>query len=201
MKKKLSLFTRRASVVINDENRKNIYRILKESLHFWVVKKEIPYFYFGKFLYRRDVSNYKDYLSSKEVDKITLSKKLHQIQFSKLLRNKLSFALFMEENNFPVPPLVSYNHKNQFYFKSQLTIIDSEERLNQFFEFQFKQNEINGLFLKSTTGMGGKGCFLINRNSIRNQVKKYYEEIVNNDLINSPKNNCATSKNQYDIPT
>ncbi|MGY3794152.1 sugar-transfer associated ATP-grasp domain-containing protein [uncultured Aquimarina sp.] len=183
MKKKLNLFIRRVSVIINDENRKSISRILKESLHFWIVKKEIPYFYFGKFLYRKDVSNYKDYLSSKEVDKITLSKKLHRIQFSKLLRNKLSFALFMEENNFPVPQLVSYNHKNQFYLNSKPTKIDSEEKLLQFFESQFNLNEINGLFLKSTTGMGGKGCFLINRNNLHNQVTKYYKEIVNDDFV------------------
>ena len=88
----------RISVFLNDKERKPILKIIKEAIVFWFVKKELPFFYFGKFLYRKNVTNYTDYLSSKEVDEITLSKKMHQYQYASILRNKLSFAVYMEYN-------------------------------------------------------------------------------------------------------
>ena len=89
MKQKLTKLKKRISAFVNDENeKKGIFRIIKESIIFWIIKKEFPFFYFGKFLYRKDVGNYKHYLSSKEVDKITLSKKLHFYQYASILRNK-----------------------------------------------------------------------------------------------------------------
>jgi len=183
MAKKLNLLKKRVSVIINDNNRKTVVTILKESFHFWIIKKEIPYFYFGKFLYRKEVTNYRDYLSSREVDKITLSKKLHQFQYSTLLRNKLSFSLYMEENNFPVPTLISHNFKNRFYHNTTLQIIQSEKELLLFFEKIFQQENIHSLFLKSTTGMGGSGCFLITKTNLEDKIKRYAKEILSHDFI------------------
>ena len=55
------------------------FKMLKEVLVLWRLKKEFPFYYF-KYQYRPHVTNYKDYLSTKEVVKIGLSKKLHNSQ-------------------------------------------------------------------------------------------------------------------------
>ncbi|MHA7057996.1 sugar-transfer associated ATP-grasp domain-containing protein [Aquimarina sp. M1] len=183
MNTKLSLLKKRMSVILIDENRKSLLKIIKESLLFWIIKKEIPYFYFGKFLYRKEVKNYKDYLSSKEVDKITLSKNLHKFQYSSILRNKLSFALYMEENNLPTPKLISYNYKNRFYFNTILHFVNSEEELLLFIEMILKKTKTTSLFIKSTTGMGGTGCFLLTKNNLTTEVKQYTNEILSSEFI------------------
>ncbi|WP_299214564.1 sugar-transfer associated ATP-grasp domain-containing protein [uncultured Aquimarina sp.] len=183
MKRKLSLLKKRLFVIINDKNRKNLLTILKESLRFWILKKEIPYFYFGKFLYRKEITNYKDYLSSKEVDKITLSKKLHKFQYSSLLRNKLSFALYMEENNLPVPKSISFNYKNRFYYNSTLLLVNSEEELLLFIQMILRETNTTSVFIKSITGMGGYGCFLLTKKNLAQEIKQYAKEILSHEFI------------------
>jgi len=181
--RKLGLLKQRFSVFITDKNRKSLLIILKEALHFWIVKKEIPYFYFGKFLYRKDVTNYVDYLGSKEVDRITLSNKLHKFQYSSTLRNKLSFALYMEEKDFPVPKLISFNYGNRFYYNTTLQLINTEEGLLLFMSTIFKETNITSIFIKSITGMGGSGCFLLTRKNLTTEIKQYAKEILSNDFI------------------
>ena len=67
------------------------------------VKRELPYYYFGKFLFRKDVSNFKDYLGLKETDSIALSKKFNKYEYTSLLRNKIAFSLFCHKNDIPSP--------------------------------------------------------------------------------------------------
>lgn len=183
MIRKLNLFKQRFSVFITDKNRKSLLIILKESLHFWIVKKEIPYFYFGKFLYRKEVIRYMDYLGSKEVDRITLSNKLHKFQYSSTLRNKLSFAIYMQENRFPVPKLISFNYENRFYFNKTMQLVNSEKTLLLFMNTVFKDTDITSIFIKSITGMGGSGCFLLTKENLAVEVKQYAKQILANDFI------------------
>lgn len=183
MKNKITLLQKRISILLKDKNRKNILQICKECLVFWWFKKEPPFFYFGKFLYRKEITNYKDYLSSKEVDKITLSKKLHSFQYASLLRNKLAFALYMEKHKLPVPKLFSYNFKNRFYLNSESFAIRDKEGLVIFFEKLFSNLSTTSVFVKSIAEMGGTGCFLFTKGNIFAEIEKYGNYILENDCI------------------
>ena len=183
MNKKLNLLKKRISIIIRDKNRKGFFKIFKEIIHFWIIKKEVPYFYFGKFLYRKEISNYCDYLSSKEVDRITLSKNLHKYQYSSILRNKLSFALYMEENNLPVPKIVCFNYKNRFYYNSNILSINSEDELFTFIQKILQERSLKKIFIKSITGMGGEGCFLLSEENLKIEIQKYAREILSQESI------------------
>jgi len=183
MKRKLLLLKKRILIIIKDKNKKGLYRILKEALIFWVVKREPPYFYFGKFLYRKGVKNYTDYLSSKEVDKITLSMNLHRYQYASLLRNKLAFSLYMEKNNIPIPQLISYNLRNTFFLESKSYTVTNEEELCNFFKKIFKNNQQKKLFIKAVAEMGGVDCYLITSNTLEEDVSKYGKYILQGDMI------------------
>ncbi|KAA1246446.1 sugar-transfer associated ATP-grasp domain-containing protein [Aquimarina sp. RZ0] len=183
MTNKIALFNKRISVFIKDKNRKSLFRICKEAFIFWIVKKEKPYFYFGKFLYRKNILNYTDYLSNKEVHKITFSKNLHKYQFASLLRNKLSFAIYMEQNSFPVPKLISHNFKKQFYYKTKKYTINTSEELAQYIEMIFEKTQTATIFIKSMTEMGGTGCFLITKSNLNNQVSEHANYILSNECI------------------
>ncbi len=174
---------KRFSVFLKDENKKGSFQIVKEAIIFWVAKREFPYFYFGKFLYRKDVTNYKDYLSSKEVDKITLSKNLHHFQYASLLRNKLAFAFYMEENNMPVPAMISYNLGKRFFFQSQIQMISDKKNLIAYFEALFTQTGQTKIFVKSITEMGGTGSFLITQQDLEEKINAYGDYILKYDCI------------------
>ncbi|PKV50987.1 putative polysaccharide biosynthesis protein [Aquimarina sp. MAR_2010_214] len=183
MKTKLLLLQKRFLVFFNDKNRKGIIQIIKEVLVFWIIKQELPYFYFGKFLYRKDVKNYKDYLSSKEIDKITLSTNLHHFQYASLLRNKLAFSYYMESNNMPVPSLLSHNLKGRFYYQSNLQQVNTVEDLCDFFKNLFEVTGKTKVFVKSIIEMGGTGAYLITKQNLEKEIKAYGFYILNNDCI------------------
>ncbi|WP_062059392.1 sugar-transfer associated ATP-grasp domain-containing protein [Aquimarina longa] len=183
MKTKLFLLHKRLLVILQDDNRKGFFQIIKEAIIFWIAKKEFPYFYFGKFLYRKNVKNYTEYLSSKEVDKITLSKNLHHFQYSSLLRNKLAFAFYMEKNAMPVPPLISYNLGNTFFYESQMYTIIDNESLYDFFNTVFINTGKKSLFIKSITEMGGTGVYLITQQNLKKEIDSCGAYILANDCI------------------
>ncbi|WP_438712202.1 sugar-transfer associated ATP-grasp domain-containing protein [Aquimarina muelleri] len=183
MKTKLFLLKKRLSVFLKDENRKELFLIIKEAVVFWVVKRELPYFYFGKFLYRKDIENYKDYLSSKEIDKITLSKNLHHFQYASLLRNKLAFSFYIENNNMPIPSLVSYNLANRFFYQSKVVKLTNKDSLYEFFKDLFDKTGKTKVFVKAITEMGGTGAFLITQQNLKKEVHNYGTYILANDCI------------------
>lgn len=183
MKTKILLLRKRLSVFLKDRNRKGLFQISKEAIIFWIVKKELPYFYFGKFLYRKDIKNYKDYLGSKEIDKITLSKNLHHFQYASLLRNKLAFSFYMENNNIPVPPLLSYNLGNRFFYESKINVLTDKERLCDFFKGLFDKTGNTKVFVKAITEMGGTGAYLITQQNLEKEIEAYGTYILSNDCI------------------
>ncbi|WP_108868377.1 sugar-transfer associated ATP-grasp domain-containing protein [Aquimarina aquimarini] len=183
MKTKLLLLQKRFLVFFNDKNRKGIFQIMREAFVFWVVKQELPYFYFGKFLYRKNVTNYKDYLSSKEIDKVTLSKNLHHFQYASLLRNKLAFSYYMEHNNMPVPALLSHNLKNRFFFQSKENMVMNKEDLFMYFKNVFENTGKTKVFVKAIIEMGGTGAYLITQQNLKKEIDAYGAYILNNDCI------------------
>ncbi|MCK8520568.1 hypothetical protein M0D21_03250 [Aquimarina sp. D1M17] len=183
MKRKLKQLKKRISVFWKDENRKGIFQIIWEVVIFWFVKGELPYFYFGKFLYRKDVINYKDYLSSKEVDSITLSKNLHHYQYASLLRNKLAFALYMERNQLPVPKLLGYNFGSRFFLDENVIHVADKNDLAKYFKNLFNTTGQDKIFVKAIKEMGGEGCYLICLSSLANDVEKYGKHILSADFI------------------
>ncbi len=183
MKRKLKSLKNRILIVLNDDNKKGSFQILREAINFWRVKGEFPYFYFGKFLYRKEVKNYKHYLSSKEVDKITLSKNLHKPQYASLLRNKLAFALYMERNDMAVPSLVCYNLGNRFFFSSEIQIINDAQSLLRYYESIFDRTGNSKIFIKAIAEMGGKGAYLITKENLSEEINTYADYILSSDCI------------------
>ncbi len=183
MKRKLKSLKNRIAIVISDDDKKGGFQILREAINFWIVKGEFPYFYFGKFLYRKEVKNYKEYLSSKEVDKITLSKNLHHFQYASLLRNKLAFALHMERNKVAIPSLISYNLGHRFFYQSNMHVVTDVPSLISYFEGIFDKTGKHKVFVKIMAEMGGKGAYLITKENLKKEINAYADHILNNDCI------------------
>ncbi|MDO5978638.1 sugar-transfer associated ATP-grasp domain-containing protein [Flavivirga spongiicola] len=170
-------------------------KIIKELLILTIKKREIPYYYF-KFLYSKDVKNYLDYLSTKEVVAIGSSSMLHKPEYKSLFDNKLFFALFCEKSSIRTPKLISYNLGSSFYFNNKNEKICSKKELVLFFEKMFTLLNIEGLFFRPPSDYGGKGCFKLTRKTLVVEINKRYESIVNGCFVHTEIINQHTEINK-----
>lgn len=169
-------------VFLKDKRKKPYPKILLEFLTLWKEKKELPLYYF-KFLYRKDVTNIKDYLSTKQASRIQHSENLHRKEYLDIISNKLVFSLFCSRNSLPVPELISYNFRNSFFWNNECYEVSNEEDLYSFFKKVFEKTKKERLFLKRFSLYGGKGACIVRKSFLMEDVKKNAKEIINNDHI------------------
>lgn len=176
--------TGRIKVFFRDPNKKGLFKILKEVLGLWRLKKEFPFYYF-KYIYRKNVTNYKDYLSTKEVTKIGLSKKLHNPIYHKMIEDKLEFALLDKKNSFKTPKLTSYNIGQDFYFNDSIFNCSNEDELINFFNQVFNTTELDALFFRPTSDYGGKGCFKLSKNNLEDQIQDKIGDLFSGSFVHN----------------
>lgn len=172
----------RIKVFIKDPNKKSVFRIIKEVFILLIKKKEIPYYYF-KYLYRKGVPNYLDYLSTKEIVAIGKSKELHKPEYTDLLDNKFSFAQFCEKTSIKSPRIIGYNLKSSFYFNKKKEQISSIEMLSSFFRKVFASTNIESLFFRPHCDYGGKGCFKLKRDFLTYDLDSIYDLMINDNYV------------------
>ncbi len=174
----------RIRVFIKDRNKKSFLKIIREIFILLITKKEIPFYYF-KFLYRKDVKNYLDYLSTKEVVAIGSSQTLHKPEYKSLFNNKLIFALFCEKASINSPKLISHNFGSRFCFNNENEKITTKEALVLFFEKVFTSLDTEAIFFRPPSEYGGKGCFKITKEALISEINDRYETIINGRFVHT----------------
>lgn len=169
-------------VFLKDKRKKTYPKIIKEFLTLWRSKKELPLYYF-KYLYRSDITNIEDYLSTKEAAKIQKSPKLHRMEYMTIMSNKLVFSLFCKQNCIPTPELVSYNFGSNFYFKNECFKISKNKELQSFFYKVLVDSQKDRLFLKPFSLFGGKGACIIRKSHLEEDIKENMDLLLTNDYI------------------
>ena len=172
-----------------DPNKKGGITMLKEIFQYGWAKKEWPTDYFRKFLYRREITDITSYLSLNEYFSIINSKKILVRDLASILDNKLSFSLFANQYQLPTPKIFSYNIKTNFYFNSNYYHITNDAALLSFFDRIFRETHESQLFIKPISGIGGKGCILIKKESLEEQIRNYGTELLLNNFIHQEKIN------------
>jgi hypothetical protein len=170
-------------VFFKDPDKKPTFKIVKECLHYGLLKKELPIDYFRKFLYRTDVIDYTPYLSLKEYYSIINAPQISIPEIKSILNNKLSFALYAEKHKLPVPKLFGYNFKSFFYTNSTLTTIGNKDALFEFFEALLKTAPAEALFLKRIEGEGGVGCILLNKHQLKEQIEQHADSLLRHSYL------------------
>lgn len=162
----MTLNFKQIKLILKDENpKKGLFTIVREIVSLSFQKKEPALYYGGKYLYRKNTGNVRDYLSQREFYDLSFSKKLHNFETSSLLRNKLSFALFCESNKLNVPKLISYNLEATFLYAGTRYPAATDQEVFDFFKLVFERSGKEQLFLKEIGSQGGKGCYLINKST------------------------------------
>lgn len=172
----------RIKIFFKDPNKKNFFKICKEVLVLWVIKKEVPMYYF-KYLYRKDVKNYKDYLGAKLGRRIHASTRLHKQEYTSILNNKLNFALYCEKNALQTPALIGHNFGNSFFYGNGIREITNLDELLHFYEGVFGSIDAEAIFFRPLTLNGGKGCFKLDREKLPEQLEAEFKNLMNGDYI------------------
>ena len=170
-------------VYVKDANKKPLPQVIKESILYGIEKQMLPTDYFRKYLYRKGIVNYKNYLSLKEFYQIVGSQKMVFPEITAILANKLSFYNHCINLNIPTPKLLSYNFNSRWFYNNKYQIINSKKSVLHFFDSVFKDSNNDYLFLKPTLGQGGQGCFLLKKENLESQIDNIYPDLISNSYV------------------
>ena len=174
----------RVKVFLRDPDKKSLLKIIKEFTVLAFHKKEIPFYYF-KFLYKTQVTNYLDYIGLKEQQLITTDIRLHNPEYNSLINHKLFFGLFHEKSELNIPKQIGYNFASVFFFNNKTIHIKSKAELIGFFETVFNTTNIDGLFFRPPSDYGGRGCFKITKDKLTEAVNDKYEIFMRDTLVHT----------------
>lgn len=172
----------RILVFLKDNRKKNYFKIIQEFITLLIIKKEVPFYYF-KYLYRKDIVNYKDYVSTKEAHRIKYKDIFHKEEYLTIISNKLSFSLFCEKNNLPVPKLASHNFESNFFYNGAFHKIRTKTDIINFFNMVFNNTGWENIFIKPVSSYGGKGCYRVNKKNIAEDVSECMQFVLKNSCI------------------
>ncbi len=153
---------------LKDKHKKNWFQIIKEFITLYLTEKNIPVNYITHFLYRKNASNYKDYLTLKENEKlIEWSCSLAADQII-LVENKLLFEELLIKNNIPTPKIFFHNSKNKFTYKGGVFEVKNRNELFSFFSKVFNEENVDRFFCKPVGGRMGQNIFILDKDTYRN---------------------------------
>ena len=156
---------------------------MKEFTALYISNKELPLNYISHLLYRKDVNNYKDYLSRKEYKKLLQWSYSHAKEQIVTVQNKLFFEEFLVKNNISTPKIFFHNSKKIFTYEGNVFEIETKNAFTSFLTKVFIEKKIEHIFCKPVDGAKGKNIFIINKNTHQNLTDDLMDLIFSKAFI------------------
>ncbi len=150
-----------------DKHKKNWFQIIKETASLYFLEKRVPVHYITNLLYRKNISNYKDYLSLKENEKLLEWSYAHAREQIVLAENKLLFEALLVKNKIPTPKIFFHNSKHKFTYKNHVFEIENKESFFSFLEQVFNETNVKSFFCKPIDGRMGQNIFVLDKSTFR----------------------------------
>lgn len=173
------------SVFLKLSNRKSLFQIFREIVYLTVVYRTIPYQYFGRYVFLKEVKNIKDYLPSEIMDKIRPffnDKLVLDVQ-----ENKLFFNLFYGQFNLSLPKILMFNHLKMFVIGNRSIEINTADYFCETLKELMQTNSINSVFIKGTYGTwGGDKIYKIYSHQLQSDsaaIKTLYSEVIKRGFL------------------
>lgn len=155
-----------------DPYRKSYLRTSYEVLRCMIEEKELPIYYFTHLLFKKDATNYLDYIGHKRLRRI-----INEVfKPNEILDDKELFQKFIQENNIAGPVQLAYIEKGIVIYPDSLP----KEELKHSKDVSFLLERLlssaasGSVFIKPVDGIGGYGTYKIKQ-----------EDLTNSDLIDS----------------
>ncbi len=142
------------TIILSDPYRKSLPLILWEYGRFLIIKPDVAEQYFSKFIYRKGVTNFDDYvLTHKLRDKCWA---LNDPDYHSIVDNRYLFELFFKKHNVAVTNTFARNQNSLFFIDNDFVQINTPL---QFLEFVkkvcVKSTNSESIFIKKEAGSGG----------------------------------------------
>ena len=172
--------------ILNDPDRKPLFKIIYEPLYLLFTYRELPVHYFSRYLFKKRISNIEDYLPNKFLGKIPSL--FNDRKVTQVLDNKLYFNLFYSQFNISLPKIIMYNHKKLF------VVGDKSTEVNVFGDFLDLLEEIfkkypswDSVIVKKTYASSfGHNNYKILRNQVKSDpliIKDIFTEVINSEFL------------------
>ena len=135
--------------ILKDPDRKPLYQIFSECLNLLFTYKEMPVHYISRYLFKKQVTNIKDYAPNNLLGKIPSH--FNDQKIKEVLDNKLYFDLFYGQFNIRLPKILMYNHRKTFIIGKKVVEINNIQDFKILLEEIFSQNpEYTSIIIKKT---------------------------------------------------
>ena len=158
---------------------------MKECIYLTVAFRSLPKQYFGRYLFKKDITNIKDYLPTKVLG--YLKHFFNNRSVVEVLENKLYFNFFYGQFHLNLPKILMYNHLKMFVIGNIAKVINTPESFCDILTELIKSNSIESIFIKSTYGTyGGDKIYKIFEHQLineRSHVEYLYTEIIKSGYL------------------
>lgn len=152
---------------LKDKNKKNIFRIIKEVIIITLRLRCIPTHYLTSFLYRKNIENYLDYLSMKEMLAVHSSSHIHTPEGFQVLDNKLLFHEHFSKLGLNLPKKLANNFKNIWFVEQKTRVknieIFAKEDFVTAIKYIFQEVGCDAIFIKPLYSSGGHGAIKVTK--------------------------------------
>jgi len=157
-------------VILKDEDRKPLPKIVKEAVHFGIIEQEIPYYYFENLLYKKEIKNYQDYIGQTKRGRI-----IDDFYFkngeNENLENKLLFGKILERNGVKTPKILAHNAHLELKSDKESVQLTTPDDLARELHQLIELSENNSIFIKRILGLGGLHVFKFDQSNINDSDK------------------------------
>ncbi len=172
--------------LMKDPDRKSLVRIIYESIILLFKYRELPVHYFSRYAFKKDITNFKDFVPNKFAGRISVLINDHKSK--EVLDNKLFFNFFYGQFDIRLPKIVLYNNKNIFVVDNKTTEVNNSDDFEVLLDEVLKKNlSVDSLIIKKTNASSsGKKIYRLERNQIRNQpqtVQEIYSEVIQSGFL------------------
>ena len=180
---KLDLFIE----LLKDPDRKPLFRIFYEFFNLFFIYRELPVHYFSRYLFKKGITNIKDYLPNKFLGEKIIPF-FNDKNVKEVLDNKLYFDFFYSQFNISLPKIIMYNHKKMFVVGNKSIIVNIPHDFTILLEEIFKQNSsYDSIMIKKTCASSG-GCdvYKLFQHQFRTNpeiINEIYSEVIKSGFL------------------
>jgi len=157
-------------VILKDEDRKSLPKMLKEAVHFGILEQEIPYYYFKNLLYKKEMKNYQDYIGYTKRGRIIDDYYFKNGENEKL-ENKLLFGKILGKNDVKTPKILAHNADLELKSEKETVQLTTSDDLARELHQLIELSENNSIFIKRILGLGGLHVFKFDQSNIDDSDK------------------------------
>lgn len=149
-------------IIMSDE-RKSIPRMIWEILYLTAIHQSFPSHYFGRHLYRKEISQIENYLPNRLM--FSIPGIFNDASTSQVVSNKLIFHKFYGKYTNRLSKLLMYNHNQSFIVGKKVFRVKSVDEFEKILLYLIAEHsKTNSIFIKRMSDShGGKNIFRLTK--------------------------------------